>query len=352
MDNRQRFDPVKLRTFTSEVLQKLGVSEDDANITAKMLIACDLRGVESHGIAHLGPFYVSEIKKGTSNVEPKLEIRSISPSTAVMDGDAGLGFIAGYHAMMDAIDRAKKVGSGFVSVRNSNHFGAASYYAMMALEYDMIGICMTVGGRVMIAPGSSGRAGGLNPLAVAVPAGQRHPFVLDMSTSIVAAGKIEIVKRHGKSIPEGWVVDEKWNPITDPERTDFQDPNCKGGFLPLGGLPETGGYKGFGMAVLIDIMCTLLSGASLNTDSNHFFGAIRVDGFRPLDKFKQEMDTLIDSIENLPTLPGVKKIYVAGGLEEEIVKDRTANGIPLDEEVIQSLKDLSEEMGIEYNIEL
>ena len=352
MDNRKRFDQDKLKVFSSNILQKLGVPEGDANVTAKMLVTCDLRGVESHGVAHLGPFYVSEIKQGKVKTKPELRLTSNSASSAMMDGDAGLGFVAGYYAMLEAIERAKKTGAGFVSVRNSKHFGAATYYAMMPLEYDMIGLSMTAGGRLMMAPGSSERAGGLNPIAVAVPAGGRHPFVLDMSTSVVAFGKIEIAIRQGKPIPEGWVVDESGNPVTDTSKMNPMDHEWKGGLLPLGGLPETGGFKGFGLAVLVDILCTILSGAPLNTNANHFFGAIRVDGFRPVTEFKRQMDELIDSIENLTPLPGVKKVYAAGGFEDDIMKDRVINGIPLDEKVIQSLRELSEELNVPYNIEL
>lgn len=351
MKNRKRFNPEKLRVFSSKVLQKLGVPEEDADITAKILVATDLRGVESHGVAHLEPFYVNQVKQGIINVRPRFNITGNTNLTAVMDGDAGLGFVAGHHAMMNIIGRAKKFGTGFISVHNSTHFGAAAYYAMMALDHDMIGISMTTGARLMMAPGSTSRASGLNPFAVAVPAGKKHPFILDMSTSVIAFGKIEIAKRQGKPIPKGCVIDDKGNPITECTMINPDDPDWKGGLLPLGGLLETGGYKGFGMAVLIDILCTVLSGAILDTMSNHFFGAIRVDGFRPLDEFKQQMDELVDSIENLPTLPGVKKVYFPGGFEEEIFRDREANGIPLDEQVVKSLKNLSEEMDVKLDIE-
>ena len=161
---------------------------------------------------------------------------------------------------------------------------------MMPLKHDMIGIAMTAGGRFMMAPGSSKRAGGLNPIAVAVPANKRHPFVLDMFTSVVAYGKIEIAKRQGKTIPEGWAVDENSNFIADTPKINIGDNQWKGGMLPLGGLPETVGFKGFGLAVLIDIFCTVLSGAASDTTMNHFFGAIRIDGFRPVKEFKQQMD--------------------------------------------------------------
>jgi L-2-hydroxycarboxylate dehydrogenase (NAD+) len=349
-ETRQRFDPEKLTIFAQKVLRKIGMPEEDARLTGKMLIACDLRGVESHGIAHL-QLYSNWMKSGSCNMNPKITISDLSPTTATMDGDNSLGFVNGHKAMTEAIKRAEKHGTGFVTVRNSKHYGAATYYAMMALEHDMIGISMTAGGRMLVAPGSTGRAGGLNPIAVAVPAGKKHPFVLDMSTSVVAGGKIEIAKRQGKMIPEGWMVNGDGKPITDPSTVEYQDPSFKGGILPLGSTPALGSYKGFGLSVLVDILCTTLSGAAPGTMANHFFGAIRINGFRAIQEFKKDMDQLIESIESLPPLPGVNKVYATGGLEAEIVAERSKNGIPLDNAVIQQLKDLSRETGVEYDIE-
>ena len=330
------------------MLKKIGIPERDAYISAEILLDSDLRGIESHGISHLVPFYVEWIKEGKVKINPELKLTKNLPTSANLDGDSGLGFIAGYHAMVEAINMARDTGAGFVSVKNSTHFGAATYYAMMPIKHDMIGIAMTVGGRIMMAPGSSKRAGGLNPIAIAVPAYKKHPFVLDMSTSVVAFGKIEIAKRQGKAIPEGWVVDEKGKSITDTTKINPNDDKWKGGILPLGGLPETGGFKGFGLAILIDIICTLLSGASLNTTANHFFGAIRIDGFHNATKFKKQMDQLIDSIESLPTISGNSKIYTAGGLEYEVMKERKKNGIPLDEKVFKELKKLSEDLNLTF----
>ncbi len=349
-ETRQRFDPERLAIFAQKVLRKIGMPEEDARLTGKMLIACDLRGVESHGIAHL-QLYSNWMKDGSCNINPKITMSDLSPTTAMMDGDNSLGFVNGHKAMTEAINRAEKLGTGFIAVKNSKHFGAASYYAMMALERDMIGIAMTAGGRMLIAPGTTERAGGLNPIAVAVPAGKKHPFVLDMSTSVVAGGKLEIAKRQGKLIPEGWMVDGEGKAITDLSKVDYRNPKWRGGLLPLGGSPALGSYKGFGLSVLVDILCTTLSGAALGTMANHFFGAIRINGFRPIQEFKNDMDQLIESIESLHALPGVKKIYVTGGLEAEVVVERTTNGIPLDTVVIQQLKDLSKETGVEYNIE-
>ncbi len=356
---RERFNPDKLRVFSSRVLQGVGVPKEDADITADMLIACDLRGVESHGIAHLGPFYITRIREGNINVTPKLKTSSSSPTLASMDGDKGLGFVVGYHAMNDAIARAEQYGSGFITVRNSSHFGAATYYAMMALPHDMIGLALASTWPGVVSPDGISPSVGTNPLAIAIPSGKKPPFVLDMATSVVAGGKLEIARRQEASIPKGWAVDGEGKPLTDPSKTKYGLPT--GGLLPLGGEATTGGYKGFGLGVAIDIFCSLLSGAGPNiflskladdpgNPFNHFFGAIRIGGFLPVDEFKRQMDRMTETFEALPTVPGVKKVYLAGGPEAEIVEERKTNGIPLDERVIQTLKDLSAELDIEYDL--
>jgi len=352
-----RVDAKKLINFSTKALQRLGVPEEDAQITAKMLVASDLRGVDSHGVAHLNMFYARRIRLGVINLNPKPKIFSQAPATATMDGDQGLGFVIGHHAMMEAIHRAEKTGAGFVTVRNSTHFGAGAYYAMMALEHDMIGVAMTNTVAGVVAPGSVKPAVGTNPLAVAVPAGKKPPFVLDMATSVVAAGKLEIARREGTPIPEGWAIDKEGKPITDISKR-VRD---VGGLLPLGGTPKMGSYKGFGLGVLVEILCGILSGlsASILTEStpetrgnaaNHFFGALRIDSFLPVENLKKSMDEMIEAFGALPKIPGVEKIYVAGGYEAEIEKDRKANGIPLSPKVVQELQELAKELGIEYDL--
>ena len=357
-DTRERFNPDKLRVFSSKVLQKLGVPQEDADITAKMLVACDLRGVESHGVAHLGPFYCQWIKEGKVNVTPKLKTVSRTSTTATMEGDKGLGFVVGYRAMTLAIEKAQKYGSGFINVTNSTHFGATSYYSMMAMEHDMIGLAMTSTLPSVVVPGTSVPVIGTNPLSIAIPAGKKPPFVLDMATSVVAGGKVEIARRQGKTMPEGWVVDSEGKTVTDPTKCNFREQ--KGGLLPLGGTPALGSFKGFGLGITVDILTCLLAGLDFTllkerdpgtNPSDFFFGAIRIDGFQPIELFKEKMDNMIEKIESLPTLPGFNKAYVAGGFEGEIiVPDRAENGIPLDTPVIQSLKDLSDETGVEFDI--
>ncbi|MFC1899058.1 Ldh family oxidoreductase [Chloroflexota bacterium] len=346
-----KIDPEKLTNFSAEAFVKMGVSEEDALITARILVAADLRGIDSHGVAHLDPFYLTGLKTGRIKANPDIEMFSNSPSTAIMDGDQGLGFVVGHRAMTEAIRRAKEVGSGFVSVRNSTHFGAGGYYAMMALTHDMIGISCTQGGKGAVAPGSRGRGIGLNVLSVAVPAKREAPFVLDMATSVVAGGKLEIARRNKASIPEGWAVDMEGNPVTDPDK-------ATGGILPLGGTPKMGSFKGFGLTVFVDILCSVLSGGLTSPEKeggregpgpNHFFGAVNIDGFMPPDEFKQRMDNMIKAHHDLPKAPGVERIYLAGEIEEEI-KEKRLRGIPLHPDIIISLKKVSEEMGVEYNL--
>ena len=348
---RIRVSADKLTDFAIRVLRKVGVPEEDAQITARLLVASDLRGVDSHGVAHLA-YYVKCIKEGLVNVKPEMKVFSQASSTAIMDGDGGLGFAIGHRAMMEAMHKAEKAGAGFIAVRNSTHFGAGAGYAMMALEHDMIGIAMTNSGVGVVAPGSNKGAVGTSPLAVAVPSGKKPPFVLDMAISVVAAGKLDIARREGISIPEGWAIDKEGKPITNPNKKV----RGEGGLLPLGGTPTFGSYKGFGLGVLAEILCGVLSGSSaciLKGETiiiDHFFGALRIDSFLPVENFQKSMDEMIEAFEALPTLPGVKKIYVAGGCEAEITKDREANGIPLHTYVTEDLQELAKELSVEYNL--
>ena len=345
-------DAGKLTEFAAIALQKMGIPGNDALITARMLVAADLRGVDSHGVAHLAPFYIKRIKDGLINVNPDIKMYSNAPSNAIMDGDEGLGFVVGYRAMEEAMQRAETTGAGFVAVRNSTHFGAGAYYAIMALSRNMIGISLTQGGKGIVAPGGRGRGVGLNVISIAVPAGEETPFVLDMATGVVAGGKLELAARNKTSIPEGWAVDIDGNPVTEVTKAN-------GGILPLGGTPLLGSYKGFGLTTLVDILCSTLSGGpsipereggpSSVGKANHFFGALRIGGFMPADEFKERMDAMIKAHHELPKAQGVEKIYLAGEMEQETEKQRS-KGIPLHPDVISSLKQVAAELGIEYNL--
>ncbi len=355
MTNKVTVDPGKLTQFSAKILQKVGVPREDAERTAGMLVSADLRGIDSHGVSHLGPLYVKRIKEGIINPKPQIKLTSQAQSTAVVDGDRGLGFVVGHYAMTEAMLRAGQTGAGFVSVRNSTHCGAASCYSMMALPKNMIGISLTTGGRAMVVPGSVGRGGGINVISVAVPVAGGAPFVLDMATTVVAGSKFEVALRNGQTtIPEGWAVDKTGTPLTDPKKYATE-----GALLPLGRLPETGAFKGFGLSVMVDILCSILGGSvsiselltQPNTTllANHFFGALKIDSFIPADDFARAIGGMVKVYHGLPKAPGVERIYLAGEMEHEIEKQRR-QGIPLDPQVIASLQELAAELGVEYDL--
>ena len=348
-------DAGELTIFATEVLQKVGVPAEDARITAEILVATDLRGIDSHGVGHLASFYVKRIKDGLINPRPRIEVFSQSRATAVVDGDLGLGFVVGHRAMMEAMQRAETEGAGFVSVRNSTHYGSGSIYAVMTLPRDMIGISMTTGGVGMVVPGSSGRGAGINVISIAAPAKEEAPFVLDMATTVVAGGKVEIARRTGATMPEGWVVDKEGKPMTDPMKYAEA-----GAILPLGGTPGMGSYKGFGLSVAVEILSSILSGAlsipqiagqpQSRGKANHFFGALRISSFIPVDDFKNGMDGMIKVFRALPRAEGVDRITLAGEVEQQIEKERRENGIPLHPAIIASLQEVAKELGIRYNL--
>jgi L-2-hydroxycarboxylate dehydrogenase (NAD+) len=342
--NARKVDAVSLTGFVFSCLIKAGLPEDDAHTAADMVVVTDLRGIDSHGVARF-PNYIRGLKEGRINPNPETSIFSRAPATALMDGDRGLGFIVGHRAMTEAMRRAETNGAGFVSVRNSNHFGAGGNYSMMALKRDMIGISMTVGLKGMVAPGGSGPGVGINVLSVAAPSGSGAPFVLDMATTVVAAGKVEIALREGKELPEGWAVDSQGKPIRNPK--DYF--GGKGSLTPLGWLPVLGSYKGFGLGIAVDIFCSLLSGAPANgqTMGNHFFGAFNIAGFLPVEDFKKAMDEMMLNYRSLPKAPGVERIILAGEPEWEMEKTRRSEGIPLNPTVVENLKALAKDLGVE-----
>jgi L-2-hydroxycarboxylate dehydrogenase (NAD+) len=356
MANMVTVDPGKLIRFSAKILQKAGVPEEDAERTARMLVATDLRGIDSHGVAHLGSLYIKRIKEGLINPKPHITMVSRAGATAVMDGDRGLGFVVGYHAMTEALKRARETGAGFVSVRNSTHCGAASTYAMLALPQNMIGIALTTGGRAMVVPGSVGRGAGINVISVAVPTRGDVPFVLDMATTVVAASKFEVALRSGQeTVPEGWAVDKTGKPLTDPKRYA-----AEGALPPLGGLlQETGTYKGFGLSVLVDILCSILGGSISISElltqpdtalrANHFFGALKIDGFMPTDDFAKAMAGMVKVYHDLPKATGVERITLAGEIEHEIEMERR-RGVPRDQHGIGALREGATDKEVEYDL--
>ncbi len=354
-----------LRDFCVRVFHKLGAPEEDARITADVLVASDLRGIESHGVARVRR-YVDGIRSGMMVVRPEVRVIRETPATALIDAGGGLGQPVAYRAMQKAIEKAEKVGAGFVTVCNSNHYGIAGYYAMMALEHDCIGMSMT-NADVLVVP-TFGRDAmlGTNPIAVAAPAGRERPFVLDMATSTVPRGKLEIYERLGKPLPSGWATDEHGAVTDDAHRVleNFKR-RAGGGLLPLGGEGELqSGYKGYGLALWVDVFSGVLSSAAFATlvyprtrdgkplpsNLGHFFGAWRIDGFRPVDEFKESMDDFQRLLKNGPKAAGQERIYIPGEKEYEKTELYLREGIPLNPKVAIDLATIATETGVEYDL--
>jgi L-2-hydroxycarboxylate dehydrogenase (NAD+) len=358
MDVRLRFADDSLRQFCAEALAKLGVPLQEAQITADVLIYADLRGIDSHGIAHLKR-YVNSIRSGNYLTQRDIVIVHQTPSTALVDGGGGLGYPTAVKAMQVAIEKATAVGSACVAARNSHHFGAAGYYACMALEHDMIGFSITNAGPAVVPTFGVKGEFGTNPIALAVPADKEPPFVLDMATSVKATGKVEILIREGKDAPPGWFVQADGSTGGNPEQflsTLIEED--LGGQLPLGGQGEiTSGYKGYGLGLGIELLGPVLAGdiASPFMPRNprrheptiaHFFGAIRVDAFRPAAEFKADVDRVLAQVKASPKAPGHDRIWVAGEKEYDSLQERSAHGIPLHQRVIDDLNRLADELDI------
>jgi LDH2 family malate/lactate/ureidoglycolate dehydrogenase len=347
--------------FTRAVFVKIGCSEKDADISTKVLLSADLRGVDSHGVARLSG-YVRLWEAKRANTSPTLSIIHETPSTAVVDGDGGLGLVVAPFAMQIAIDKAKKVGTGWVSVQNSNHFGIAGYHAMMALEHDMIGIAMTNASPLVAPTFSIERLLGTNPICVAVPAGEEPPFVADLATTTAANGKLEILQRKNKNAPTGWIQDKDGNISTNPHEL-----KSGGALLPLGGDREHGSHKGYALGAVVDIFSAILSGANYGPwvppfpayvpmpdempgkGIGHFFGAMRIDAFRPANDFKINMDKWIRRFRSAKTVEGEEQVLIPGDPEREMETDRFRNGIPLLRAVAEDLRFLGEKLGIGFS---
>jgi LDH2 family malate/lactate/ureidoglycolate dehydrogenase len=346
----------KLKHFVSAILEKVGVDPKRAAVVADVLVAADLRGIESHGVARLESYYVSRIRNNKLNPNPSLEVVRETDTTIVYDAGNGLGHPAGKLAMKKVIKKAKKHGSAFGAVRNSNHYGIAGYYAMLALEHDMIGMASTNSVRYGAPTFGRDVMLGTNPLAFAIPTSNEPPFVLDFATTTVPKGKLEVYKRKDKPLLDGWAIDETGHPTTDP------DAALRGALLPLGGLgTDHGGHKGYGLGLLVDIFCGVLSGGKfgpglpLVSDTmegaiSHWFGAFRIDGFRDADEFKADMDAQLRAFKASAKAPGCDRIYVAGEIEFEKTAYHRENGVPVHVKVWDGLEKLAAELGVSFDL--
>lgn len=350
----------QLFTFSKNIFLKIGCSDADATTASQSLLSADLRGVDSHGVARLSG-YIRLWDVQRVNAKPAIKVVHETASTAVVDGDKGLGLVVAPFAMQVAINKAKQVGSGWVSVKNSNHFGIAGHHAMMALQEDMIGMAMTNASALVAPTFSKERMLGTNPIAVAIPAGNEPAFVADFATTTAANGKLEILQRKKEDAPTGWVLTKEGMPSTNASEIK------NGGLLlPLGGDKEHGSHKGYALGSIADIFSGILSGANygpwvppfpayLPMPDNlpgegigHFFGAMRIDAFRPAEEFKLHMDKWIQRFRSAETIPGEEKVLIPGDPEREMEAERMKNGIPLLDAVVADLKALSDRFKISF----
>lgn len=349
------FQARDLKDYVVRFFTRLNVPPEDAKIAADVLISADLRGVDSHGIIRLNSYYGDRLRVGWIDANSPLTTVHETPTTLALDGGNGLGQVVSYHAMTRCIQKAQESGLAMVTMRNSNHYGIAGYYAMMALPHNMIGISFT-NSQPLVAPTYGRKAMlGTNPIAVAVPAGQERPYVLDMATSIVPIGRITVFEKAAKEIPLGWGIARDGSVTANPSEV------LQGGALmPLGGIDLMRGYKGYGLGLLVDIFCGVLSGGRTYGEdvdphterparTSHFFAAVRIDAFRPVADFVEDMDGLIRQLKNSPKAVGQERIYIHGEKEFERAERYEKEGVPLLEKVVAELKKSGSEVGVEFD---
>jgi LDH2 family malate/lactate/ureidoglycolate dehydrogenase len=354
-----------LTQFVQNVFSSFGINRKEALICADNLVLADLRGIPSHGVARLKR-YVDGMSNGTILQHNKPLVVRESPSTATVDGQAGLGQITGNFSTRIAIEKAKKTGVGIVVVRNSNHYGIAGYYSQMMLEAGLLGISMTNSAPLVVPTFGRKMIIGTNPISMTAPTRRNRPFFLDMATSVVPRGKLEVYDRLGKEMPEGWAVDAKGQTATDAtEVLRNMVARLGGGILPLGGEGELyGGYKGYGIALMVDILCGVLSGGAyadlVDTKGPggegqpaqvaHFFMALNIENFVEMEVFQEKMDDLIDRLKESAKAEGQDRIFIHGEKEYELYEKHKETGIPLEENVYETLKAIARERTVAFEL--
>ncbi|MFW6174757.1 MAG: Ldh family oxidoreductase [Chloroflexota bacterium] len=344
-----------LREATRQIFLKMGVPKDDADQATDVLMQADLRGADTHGVSNMLRAYVKGYNEGRLNPTPNEKVVHESPSTAVYDGDGGLGIITCPHAMQIAMDKADKVGVGMVAIRNSGHAGMIAYHAMMALDRDMIGYALTGGGNAMVPTWGAEPKLGTNPIAFAAPAATEPPFVFDAAMTSIAGNKIGLANRLGHPMMPGWVAGEDGTPdMEGGSSSDFAAGSVRMQ-LPLGSTRELGSHKGYSLGVMVDIMCGPLSGApgfsTLEASRRgHFVAAYKIDGFVPADQFKQDMDGMLRGLRDTKPAPGHDRVVYAGLLEVENEAERREKGVPLHPEVVDWFEGICSELSIPFNL--
>jgi LDH2 family malate/lactate/ureidoglycolate dehydrogenase len=328
-----------------------------------VLIAAELRGYSSHGMIRIKDYF-QLWKADRINVKPDVKIVHESPSTAVVDGDGAIGMIAATKSMQIAIEKAKTAGTGWVSTKNSNHYGFAGYYSMMALKHDMIGISLTIANPLVAPTFSVEPMLGTNPISVSVPAGKYPPFVSDFSTTPIARGKLAIAAKKGEKVPLGWVQDADGMPSDDP------DIITRGGsMVTLGGTAQHGSHKGYALSAIVDILSAVLSGANfgpfcppslaylpvkeekVGEGTGHFFGAMRIDGFQKPEVFKERMDKWIETFRAAKPAKGHDHVLIPGDIERGNEERISKEGIHVIEPVQKEMKEIADELGVDFRLD-
>lgn len=348
-----RIDFPTLERFMVDVFLGLGVPQDDAAICADLLLTADKRGIDSHGINRMKPFYYDRIRNGMQQAVTKFEVLREGPTTAVVDGHHGMGHVIGKRAMDMAIEKAAEFGMGMVAVRNSTHYGIAGYYPLMAAEQNMIGMTGT-NARPAVVPtfGVEGMFG-TNPLTIAFPTDEEFPFCIDCATSQSQRGKIEVCARKGEDIPAGWIIGENGEIRTDSEQILIDLVKGKAAFVPLGGVgEETGGYKGYGYATAIEVLCSALQAgpflkAITGVNLGHFFLAIDISAFIEPAEFRKTAGDIMRSLRSARRMPGQDRIYTAGEKEYEATLQREKTGIALNDSLRNDMITMRDELGID-----
>jgi len=347
--------------FTKSLFMKMGCSPEDSGIIAGVFLAAELRGHSSHGMIRIKDYY--ELwQAGRINVNPHVRMVHESPSTAVVDGDNAVGMIAARRSMEIAIEKAKTAGTGWVATRNSNHFGIAGYYAMMALKNDMIGICLTNANPLVAPTFSVSRMMGTNPIAVAIPAGNNPPLVADFATTPIARGKLAVAEKKGEKVPYGFVQDKNGKPSDDPSIL-----KSGGSMLTLGGDRVHGSHKGYCLSALVDIFSAVFSGANFGPfvppsvaylpvlekktgeGTGHFFGAMRIDAFQTADDFKAKMDEWIETFRSAKPAEGEEKVLIPGDPERESEERISREGISIVPAIKDDLVKIAAALEIPFN---
>jgi L-2-hydroxycarboxylate dehydrogenase (NAD+) len=357
----QTFPIEHLVEFSTRMFRHFEIPQDQAELAADVLARADLRGIDSHGVGRLHTYF-DMLSMGRINPKPQIKIVRQSLSTATIDGDNGLGLVVGPESNKIAMGKAEECGSGWVSVCNTNHYGIAGYYVLKALERDLIGWSMTNSTKLVQPLWGGERMLGTNPISIAFPGLEEPAVVIDMASSAVAYGKVEIARRKGEGIPTGWAVDADGQPTTTPEGM------IEGGALsPLGSFREMGGHKGFCLASMVDILCCVLSGAnwgpfappfalrqqiperSVGKGIGHFFGAMQIEAFIDVEEFKRQIDDWVRTMRATKAQPGSPGVMIPGDPEREFERIRRTEGIPLVVPLVEELRDISKQTGIPFD---